>query len=332
MFHPRSRPYKEAHGLYVRKGKLKVVSPGDRVPRRRRWSRLGSLDHPGVARAMIQTPEGSARLVREMRERTIHGLSGQGQGVDISEFQNPTPGGFSFYILRLLNENNREDVRWRQHKAAVDSWGVPSGAYGIIRPGAADPASWAHHFADLLDQKSWAFVPTIDVELGDAGANRAFVAVAAPILRQRGYPVVMGYFSIGSAYRSATQDLFERWWGACWGCGYPAGFHVHQWSGSPLDRDYCPNYEAISQGGGGQPPPTPATQNPGVKGMLLRNKQNGAIYLVGPGHAHHVATGDEVNRLRFVGVPLVEVDNGLVIVGWGRTFGVPGWDQEATWA
>lgn len=282
---------------------------------------------------MIRTHEGAERLFREMSDREgLHGVLGQGQGVDISEFQNPTPGGFAFYIIRLLNENNREDVRWRQHKAAVDSWGVPTGAYGIIRPGNADPAQWAHHFADLLDQKSWTFVPTIDVELGDPGANRWFVSIAAPILRQRGYPVVMGYFSTGSAYRWQTQDLFERWWGACWGCGYPAGFHVHQWSGSPLDRDYCPSYEAISQGDGQPPPPPQKKPNPGVDGMLLRDPSNGAVWLVGPGHAHHVPNLEEENRLRFIGVPGPIDSNGLVIVAWGATFGVPNWDQAETWA
>lgn len=78
---------------------------------------------------------------------------------------------------------------------------------------------------------------------------------------------------------------------------------------------------------------TPPIQhsNPGVKGMLCLNKQDGFVYLVGPGHAHHVPTEEEESRLRFVGVPLVEFSNGLEIVGWGRTFGVPGWDQAATW-
>lgn len=79
------------------------------------------------------------------------------------------------------------------------------------------------------------------------------------------------------------------------------------------------------------PEPPPPRANPGVKGMLCRDNQTGSVFLVGPGHAHHIPTTDEVNRLRFIGVPYVNFQNGLEIVGWGRTFGVPNWDQAATW-
>ncbi len=78
-------------------------------------------------------------------------------------------------------------------------------------------------------------------------------------------------------------------------------------------------------------PPPPLKPNPGVKGMICINKQDGAFYLVGPGHAHHISSEEEWKRLQFVGVPLVYFDNGLQIVAWGKTFGVDGWDQSATW-
>lgn len=239
--------YDEAHGLYVRGPRVRVVSPGDRAPRTRgplRWERVASVAHPGVAREQAETPAGRDALLRSL-DLVHHGAVGQGQGVDVSEFQSATPSGFSFAIARLLNENNREDSRWRMHKANYDAWGVPCGAYGIVRPG-ADAVLWANHFADLLAQSSWAFVPTIDVELGDPAANRGYVATAASVLRERGWPIVMGYFSTGGSYRRFVEDLIDRKWGACWGCAYPASFHVHQWSGSPLDRDYCPDFAAIS--------------------------------------------------------------------------------------
>ena len=83
--------------------------------------------------------------------------------------------------------------------------------------------------------------------------------------------------------------------------------------------------------GGGPPPPPPKKANPGVQGMLFLNKQTGLVYLVGPGHAHHVPTEAERDRLKYIGVPFAEQDNGLHIIGWGRTFGVPNWDQAETW-
>lgn len=244
-FAPGTAEYEEAHGLYLKRGQFHVVSPGEKAPRRAK--RLGSVAHPGIERERI------AAGVRPSFSPLHYGIAGSGQGVDISEFQGSTPSGFQFYIPRLLNEANREDSRFRMHVANIDAWGAPRGAYGIIRPG-GDAVSWANHFADLLaSAPGWAFVPTVDVELGDPGGCRAYCATVVQVLAGRGYPVRMGYYSAGSAYRQQCQDLFDRHWLAAWGSGYPGGAHLHQWQGSPLDRDFCPDYGPISLGGGPAP-------------------------------------------------------------------------------
>lgn len=244
--------YEEAHGLYLRSPDvlrlegIKIVSPGESPPGKA-WTRAATLAHPGVAREMAETPAGRQALLDSISYKH-YGLTGQGQGCDIAEFQSSTPSGFQFYIPRLLNENNREDRACRMHKRNIDAWGAPSGAYGIVRPG-GDAVAWANHFADLLHELGpWAFVPTVDVELGDPAGNRPYVATVVQVLRDRGFPTVMGYFSAGSAYRFSTQDLVDLWWLAAWGASFPAGAVLHQYVGSPLDRDYCPDYARISGG------------------------------------------------------------------------------------
>ncbi len=173
-------------------------------------------------------------------------------GVDISEFQAGTPGGFGFYLIRTLNENGREDSRWRQHHD--EAAGHPRGPYGIIQPWNIDPTVWAQRFAATLSA-GWELTPTVDIELGDPNQNRIYASTVVDYLHGRGIPVVMGYYSAGSAYRQACSFLFQRQWLAAWGSPYPAGADVHQWQGSPLDLDYCPDLGRV---GGGSAPAPPA--------------------------------------------------------------------------
>jgi hypothetical protein len=73
---------------------------------------------------------------------------------------------------------------------------------------------------------------------------------------------------------------------------------------------------------------TPAKENanPGVTGMLLQDRDSKMVWLVGPGHAHHVPSEDELNRLRSIGVPFREGLGTLEIIQWARTFGA--WDEQ----
>lgn len=79
-----------------------------------------------------------------------------------------------------------------------------------------------------------------------------------------------------------------------------------------------------------RPAPPAPKRNPIASGMLLQDLDSGAVYLVGAGHLHHVPTWEEVDRLKFIGAPLVQV-RGLEVVGWARTLGVPGWDLTETY-
>lgn len=213
----------------------------------------------------------------------VRGISGAGQGCDISEFQGSTPAGFDFYIVRLLNENGREDSRWRQHYNQVRAWGKPIGAYGIIRPG-PDAGAWGSRYVDLLRSVRWDFVPTVDIELGDPAANVGYAAGVNGVLRGAGFGVLMGYYSAGSAFRQRCSYLYDRHWLAAWGSGYPSAAHVHQWSGSPLDRDYCPSYAAISGG------PTPE-EDP-LAGITI-DQIRSAAFAATVGGTKAVLLGDE---------------------------------------
>jgi len=170
-------------------------------------------------------------------------------GVDISEHNSVTPTGRDFYYIRVLSEYGRQDYRLDQH--FNNAAGRPRGAYGIILPGAIDPNVYADRFIGGLYTYHFELVPTIDIELGDPAANQGYAAVLVNRLHAAGFPVVMGYYSAGSAYRQRCSYLFERQWLAAWNSGYPAGAHVHQYQGSPLDLDYCPDMGAIGASGGG---------------------------------------------------------------------------------
>lgn len=187
-------------------------------------------------------------------------------GCDISEFQGGAPGGFEFYYLRVLNEAGRVDFKWEQHYH--DTAGAPRGAYGIITPNGPDPNEYARRFLVILNAFTWELVPVIDIELGNAAANRAYAATVSQRLREGGHPVVMGYYSAGSAYRTFCQDLFERQWLASWGAPFPAGAHLQQTQGSPLDLDFTPDLGPIRAGTEGQDM-TPAEHDALIQTRLI---------------------------------------------------------------
>lgn len=171
------------------------------------------------------------------------GGSAADEGVDISEHQSTTPPA-GFYYIRTISDGNREDYRWRQHHGAAA--GHARGAYAIFDPGRGyGPEDWTNRFIATLRAAPWELVPTVDIELGDPNACRSFAAVAAQKLRAAGYPVVMGYYSRDSAYRKTCADLFDRQWIACYGCAYPAGAHMHQFTSSPYDKNYTPDLNAL---------------------------------------------------------------------------------------
>lgn len=191
-------------------------------------------------------------------------------GADISEFQTRTPRDFGedYYHIRVLNENGRLDFRWEQHYANVGSWGLPRGAYGIISPNGPDPNEYARRYVAVLKAFNWELAPTIDIELGNAAANRPYAATVSQRLREAGFPVVIGYYSRDSAYRQFCQDLFERQWIACYGCGFPAGAHEHQFTSNPYDRNYCPDLNLLRAGPGGQDM-TPAEHDALIQTRLI---------------------------------------------------------------
>jgi hypothetical protein len=78
---------------------------------------------------------------------------------------------------------------------------------------------------------------------------------------------------------------------------------------------------------GAAPPPPPPPRPATVNGMLARNKDTGEIWLIGPGHAHHVPTTKAFNELRFVGVPYAGDMHPLVLIMWMQNFGA--WDYGA---
>jgi hypothetical protein len=89
---------------------------------------------------------------------------------------------------------------------------------------------------------------------------------------------------------------------------------------SPWDRNRWGEYftlPGISYGGDGAPS-TPQTK---VTGMLCRDRDSGKIYLIGPGHHHHVTKPEDVARMRFIGVPYAGDMDLATILGWIQTFG-----------
>lgn len=324
--------YDQAHGLYERGGRYRIVSPGEQTPSHR-WRRVRSVAHPGVTREFARR----APHVLDRPLLAVRALGGLGQGVDISEHQGSTPGGFDFYVVRYINEYGRTDSRVGQHVGTAHAWGRPLGSYGIIQPGAIDPVLWAQRYVNLLREMPTDFVPVVDIELGDPGANRGYAAVVNDVLRRSGYGVLMAYYSAGSAYRQQCQGLYDRHFLAAWGSRYPSGAHMHQWQGSPLDRDYCPDYAPISGGGAPPPPPPPPPKLYGrTDDMFPRNPKTGTIWLLtggvlnplsGPDWAlllweHAVQNGGQ-------GPKPVDMDNDLRIVQLGRLYGVSDADIQA---
>jgi hypothetical protein len=73
--------------------------------------------------------------------------------------------------------------------------------------------------------------------------------------------------------------------------------------------------------GGGQ---GPVAQRYGGGCMIVGDKSNGAVYLLGSGHAHHIGAPSDVNRLKFIGVPDAGMLDPLEVIGWMKTFGAWG--------
>ena len=162
---------------------------------------------------------------------------------DVSEFQRGyTPGGHDGYIIRTVGDSNREDFEWRNHYSRVG--GTPKGAYGIFSP-VYDPRGWTERFIATLTAVQWQIVPTIDIELGGAAAARDFASVAVGMLHDAGFPVVMGYYSRDSAYRSLCAGLFQRQWIAAYGSPFPAGADMHQYTSTPYDQSFVPQLGTI---------------------------------------------------------------------------------------
>lgn len=73
-----------------------------------------------------------------------------------------------------------------------------------------------------------------------------------------------------------------------------------------------------SVGGGGG-----THHNAGAQ-MLIRDKSNGNIWLLGPGKAYHVPSMGDVDRLRYIGVADAGDSDPLVVISWMKTFGAWG--------
>lgn len=254
-FTPGTPEYDQAHGLYrTKRGRLLVISPGTRPPRRA--ERVQSVAHPGAVRDAIHT-HGHATVDAILQAGTAGPApQASAQGVDISEFQSSTPGGFDFYVNRYLNEYGRVDSMAATHYA--NTAGHVRGSYGIIKPGLIDATTWAARYVDLLRQWPHEMLPTIDIELGDANANAAYASVVNAVLRGAGYRVLIGYYSRDSAYRQTCSGLYDRQWLAAYGSAYPAGADMHQWQGAPLDRDYTPDLAHLTGAAAPAPPPPEA--------------------------------------------------------------------------
>ena len=55
--------------------------------------------------------------------------------------------------------------------------------------------------------------------------------------------------------------------------------------------------------------------------MLIRDTSDGAIWLLGSGHATHLTNEEDVGRLEFIGVPNAGNADPLTVISWMKTFG-----------
>jgi hypothetical protein len=119
------------------------------------------------------------------------------------------------------------------------------------------------------------------------------------------------------------------WWIAEWNgrAEMIPGAIAHQYADPPIcGGDFDLSIVADQWPGIDDGAPSPSHENPGVTGMLLQDRDSKKVWLVGPGHGHHVASGADLDRLRFIGVPYVEGLHALEIVQWAMTFGA--WDDQ----
>lgn len=243
--------------------------------------------------------------------------------VDISEHQDVAPPADGYFI-RVLNEYGREDFRWRDHHSRTV--GKPRGAYAIISPEAyqrqhnnglyTDPVEYARRYVGLLRAAPWELIPSVDVELGDYSAAAEYARVVVAELRKAGFPLVMGYYSALSSYRTLAAPYFDRHWLAWWNHAYPEGAHVHQYTNTPYDQNTVLDWAPIRL----LPPSIPVTTF-----GLLRDTQAGKSYLLGPGHGHEVSAEDFGALQLAYGGPF-DVPTGLHVIQWA--FRLKAWDFE----
>lgn len=254
-------------------------------------------------------------------------------GFDVSEFQ--TPGGVpygDFAIVRAAN-GRRYDNKWQGHVQAARNHGVPFSLYIYNEPGSTSPEYQGDMLATVANEAGLSQGTTLwaDIEEG-SGDLRWFEDRVVGRVNAHGYQcgVYSGDYFWGAHNLAGDQGRWKATYGPNDGRQHnaPSGpFDIWQFTSNPLDTNTA-DAETVGRlfGASYAPPKKKATT--GVQGMLCRDRDNGAIWLVGPGHVHHIGDGDSVNRLRFVGVPYAGDMAGLEIVAWAQTFGATSIDGQ----
>lgn len=242
-------------------------------------------------------------------------------GYDISRYQTPgTVPKADFWIIQA-GRNNDTDPYWRDHLWWARQLGVPNiSFYYRVFPywsaeEQADKLVAVARESGLSRRTLW-----VDIENpsssepwpGDAGAYEdRFVARA----NFGGWEC--GAYSGDFFWRNRGLHGYQGKWKAAYSYIPAQPWDIHQFTSTPRDTNSATD-EAVARLFGSGAPARKA--NTGVQGMLLESTW-GSVYLVGPGHMHHVPTPDEVNRLKYIGVPYVVLTDPDDVVRWGTTFG-----------
>ncbi len=259
-------------------------------------------------------------------------------GVDLSEYQSPGTGLWAdFAIIRAAN-GRRYDTQWSGH---VDAWrraGKPFSLYIYCEPGSTNPEYQGDLICTVAGQAGVGQATKLYADIEEGGGDlRWFEDRILGRINAHGWPgdTYSGDYFFGAHNLVGRGDAWKAAYGSNDGRPHTPPHQpwaIWQYTSNPIDTNTA-DAAVIARifGGASAPAPAPPRPNPGVRGMLFRDASTGSIYLVGPGHAHAIHDPNEVSRLEFVGVPLVEQANGLDIVAWGRDFGVPNWWEAATW-
>ena len=254
-------------------------------------------------------------------------------GHDISRFQAPGSVPKADFWIIQAGRNNDFDPFWRDHLWWARQLGVPAVSFYYR----AFPQWAAEEQADKLVAvaRESGLRPTLWVDIENPSSSVGWPGDAAAyedrfVARVNAAGWQCGTYSGDSFWRTHGLHGYQGKWKAAYSYVPAQPWDIHQYTSLPLDTNNAPA-DAVARLFGGVAP-QPKRSNPGSLGMLCLNKPDGAVYLVGPGHLHHVPTEDEVARLRFIGVPYAEFNSGDEIYAWAVTFGVPNAEDPATWA